>query len=361
MVKLIYLLLVLAAIGAGGYFYLQQPEAILPVSVGNLNIYIGQAAIVRDGVSQPGATGSPVYLDDTVRTSPDSRASIILKDGSVIRLDASTELRVEQDLFKLVSGRTWSKVQEPAPADGYQVETPTLVGAVRGTSFLVSYLKNVSQIYVGLGEVFSYLVSNQENIKIIKSGQLLVVSDAAAQADFDKGPLFAPPEFKDEWIIFNEKEDGYFKEPAPALPRLNESRLSQPLPPPLPPPPPPPPIKSQPQLKTEPASRPEPAAVKYLTDLDLTYKKIEPAGQEISNGLYGYQTARSLPSAQFTATASYSDNSQVDVTSQVQWSVSGTAGGKISPDGLYQPATEGRDTVSVVFKEQKTSTIIVIP
>ena len=69
----------------------------------------------------------------------------------------------------------------------------------------------------------------------------------------------------------------------------------------------------------------------------------------------------SLPTANFTATGYYSDGSTATVTNDVQWNVSGTAGGAVTQSGYYQPKTRGTDTVSATRDGINGSTSISIP
>src|SRR5262245_509044 len=128
------LVLVLIAVIAGGLFWYRNAEA----AVGNLNIYEGTVDVVRGGNGSAGKTGTGVKNNDVIKVGTGSRVSIILKDGSVIRLEAGSEVEVlGAGKFKLIQGKMWSKVEPQSVT--WEVETPTIVAAVRGTAFNTRY------------------------------------------------------------------------------------------------------------------------------------------------------------------------------------------------------------------------------
>jgi hypothetical protein len=205
-------LIVIGLISASFYWY-QGAFA----EIGNLNIYTGSVEVIRGQSNIPGSTGLPILLADNIKTTLDSRSSIILKDGSVIRLEAGTEItiaeityegqKLKKAVFKLVFGKIWSQVKPLADNGSFAVETPTLVATVRGTSFSLSYLNQISQLYVASHQVFAFLKSDPLREQAVSDGYFLTVNDASAIDDFKKGPRPILDSEKDDWILFNEKED----------------------------------------------------------------------------------------------------------------------------------------------------------
>jgi len=95
---------------------------------------------------------------DKVRTLENSKATIIFFESDVIRLDANTELSLDQITPKNVklnqsSGTTWSKINKLAGIQKYEVETPNTVATVRGTAFEIEISNGDSDIAVGDGIV----------------------------------------------------------------------------------------------------------------------------------------------------------------------------------------------------------------
>ncbi|GEM_PF-5106065 len=180
----------------GGFFWYQKTEA----KVGVINIYEGTVGITKPSGKADAKNGTPVFISDILEVAPKSRASLTLEDGSIVRLEAGTEVKISELSFQLIRGRMWSSVK-PLPQGGsFEVETPTLVAAVRGTSFDVSYSGGRSRIYVGTGTVLASLLSNLADIKKVERGFALEVSDDNSSRDFNIGPRPALP---DEWIKFN--------------------------------------------------------------------------------------------------------------------------------------------------------------
>jgi hypothetical protein len=89
---------------------------------------------------------------DQVRTGPQSRATIVFRDDSVLDLAPNTDLGVEiqeydestrrhRSLLRLAGGkvRAWVSAGNAGARGRYEVETPTALIAARGTEFLVAY------------------------------------------------------------------------------------------------------------------------------------------------------------------------------------------------------------------------------
>jgi len=81
-----------------------------------------------------------LHLNDKVRTSASSSASIALYEGEIIRLEENTEVSIEKLSQESItinqkSGSTWNKITKISGIKEYDVETPTTVATVRGTGF----------------------------------------------------------------------------------------------------------------------------------------------------------------------------------------------------------------------------------
>jgi hypothetical protein len=124
----------------------------LAEEVGTVASVSGVAEIGRGGTRTPATVGAPVQLGDELRTGSDGKLRVLFRDDSVIDLGESSSLVVDKQVFdpaassfssllRLVSGRARAFVSEyyRNPGAAYQVETPTAVAGVRGTSFLVAY------------------------------------------------------------------------------------------------------------------------------------------------------------------------------------------------------------------------------
>ena len=126
--------------------------AALAQDVGTVAAVRGAAQIARGGVPTPAAVGMAVQLGDELQTGSDGQLRVVFRDDSVVDLAEGSSLVVDRQIFdpaassfsslmRLIAGRARAFVGEyyRTPGAAYEVETPTAVAGVRGTSFLVVY------------------------------------------------------------------------------------------------------------------------------------------------------------------------------------------------------------------------------
>jgi len=119
--------------------------------VGTVSGLEGQAEVLHAGAStwSPLAEGDPVALGDQLRTRQDSKLQVTLREESVLTMAPASQLAITQQVvapaavsrFQLLLGTIKSAVTErySEPNARFEVETPTAIAGVRGTSFLASY------------------------------------------------------------------------------------------------------------------------------------------------------------------------------------------------------------------------------
>ena len=120
--------------------------------VGTVAATRGAADIGRGGARTAAAVGQTVQLGDELHTGSDGQLRVVFRDDSVIDLSENSSLVVDQQVFdpaassysslmRLVAGKARAFVSQyyRTPGAAYQVQTPTAVAGVRGTSFLVAY------------------------------------------------------------------------------------------------------------------------------------------------------------------------------------------------------------------------------
>jgi hypothetical protein len=119
--------------------------------VGAVAAVEGQAEVLHAGASAsaPLAQGDPILLGDQLRTRPDAKLRVTLREGSVLTLAPDSQLMVTEQVvapasvsrFQLLLGTIKAAVTErySEPNARFEVETPTAIAGVRGTSFLASY------------------------------------------------------------------------------------------------------------------------------------------------------------------------------------------------------------------------------
>ena len=291
---------VIVVLVAGAFFYFYNSAS---AAVGNLNIYNGSAEVVHGGATIPGTNGTAINLSDVINVGADSRVSIILKDGTEVRLEAGTRIAVSDityngaklssAVFDLTSGEAWSHVAPLASGGTFEVETPTVVATVRGTNFDVSYGGAVSNVHVSTHAVWIALRSDLTHILQLNAGDFILIHDNAAAADFAAG---AQSNFtQNDWSTFNENLDAPVEsDPSatvtstPATPTTTTQTPPKPTPPPA-------------------ATSSQPASGPVLKSLTLS----------VQNASINQNETLSL-----TVMANYSSGAATDVTKQVAWQLS---------------------------------------
>jgi len=160
-------------------------------------------------------SGMDLYESDSIKTGDNSNASIILFKSSIIRLDSNTEVTIKELIknadetsvtIQQDAGRIWNTVSGVSGIDNYDVETPTAVASVRGTTFdmevdeegitVVNVLKGIVNVIQNVdGTVYAVELNENYSITI----------------DYDE--MGEPQPFDvDDWIENNLLKDGLFKE-----------------------------------------------------------------------------------------------------------------------------------------------------
>jgi len=156
-------------------------------------------------------TSMELHESDSVRTGDNSSVSIILFKGSIIRLDSNTEVTLKEIIedeetsvtIEQNAGRTWSTIQKVSGIDNYEVETPTAVASVRGTSFDVNVSGGITIISVIKGSVNVSATENETTYTVTLNQNYSITIDSGvigAQVDI----------ILDDWIANNLLEDEAF-------------------------------------------------------------------------------------------------------------------------------------------------------
>lgn len=121
-----------------------------PRPAGQVKVAAGTATAERQGQTHALRAGDPVFEADLLRTGPDGRLGVTLKDQTRLSLGPGTEvslatfafapaeqrfglvLRLARGVLEYVSGR----LGKLAP-DSIRIETPSSIVGVRGTHLLV--------------------------------------------------------------------------------------------------------------------------------------------------------------------------------------------------------------------------------
>lgn len=212
---IIPLIIVVCIIGLAWFVF--TPETA--TAKAQLIIDSGNVQVKHSGRSWTSAeNGMDLFESDSVKTGDNASASIILFKTSIVRLDSNTEVTlqeiIEQEETSVTleqnAGRTWNTIEKISGIDNYEVQTPTAVASVRGTSFDVYILANGNiTISVGNGTVNVTIYKDGEIVHSIEVPEYLAVT-------IDPYNIEEPPESypyeADDWILENIQKDAELKE-----------------------------------------------------------------------------------------------------------------------------------------------------
>ena len=334
----------------GFFFWVQKTSA----EIGNIQVYEGNAEIIGDDKTSDAKTGQTVKIKDTIRVSGGSKVAIALKDSSVIRLDENTEVEIGQlsyqgqkikdATFKLTAGRLWSRVAPLEQNGDFEVETPTVVASVRGTSFNTTSIQKITGVYVYKKKVDVRLKKINETQTVPESLVLRMRNENIGE-DFKKGPQIPDPKYFDDWIKFNQEEDNKICRDNPKTPGCENEDLS---------------------LSPTPSQTPTPSPTYFPTVKPTLYKspfptqkptstptpKPSPTPTPIPKKVVNFQISHDTQndcytSCQFSALAYFDNNpnKSVNVTKDTKWSIKSPANGSISAYGYYTQGKTKGDTI----------------
>jgi hypothetical protein len=121
-----------------------------PAAAGRVKVVSGAATITRGTNSAPAAVGQEIFEGDVLKTGPDGRLGVTLKDDTRLSLSPSSALRIDDFAFSpeakqlslgvkfltgiaaYVSGR----IAKLSP-DAVRLETPAAIVGVRGTTLVI--------------------------------------------------------------------------------------------------------------------------------------------------------------------------------------------------------------------------------
>ena len=120
------------------------------VPVGRVKLVSGAAFIVRGSGSIPARAGEAVFETDGVRTGPDGRIGVTLKDETRISLGSNSEVRLDRFLYSPADGQfgfvlrvirgiaayASGRIARLSP-DAVRLETPAAIVGVRGTHLVI--------------------------------------------------------------------------------------------------------------------------------------------------------------------------------------------------------------------------------
>jgi hypothetical protein len=121
-----------------------------PASAGRVKVASGTVVIVRGSDTLPATVGTFVLESDRIRTGPDGRVGLTLKDETRVSLGPDSEMRLDRFQYAPAEGRLALAVQFVRGVAGYisgriaklapdavRLETPAAIVGVRGTSLAI--------------------------------------------------------------------------------------------------------------------------------------------------------------------------------------------------------------------------------
>jgi hypothetical protein len=211
---IIPIIVIICIIGLVWIFFISD-SAKADDQIAQLVIESGTVQVKHAGESWTIADdGMYLYESDSIKTGDNSLATIIFFKSSVIRLDSNTEVTIKELIhdaddkgasIQQNAGRTWSTVTAASGMENYNVETPTAVASVRGTSFDYYILAN--------GTIIISVANGNVSITVFREGEVahtIEVPETLAVIidpyDLDEPPK-TYPYTEDDWIRENIGKD----------------------------------------------------------------------------------------------------------------------------------------------------------
>lgn len=149
----------------------------------------GKSDLVRDGKTLGVKANDLVRKGDLLRTSKDASMSVQLSTGAIFRMGPDTEVAL-QDLVRdgtgfhvkldVKKGQLASKLDQLSKKDTYQVQTPTAVAGVRGTSFIVEISSAVQSAEVLVSDGAVAVTDNKTGTEQVCPSGSKIVADGRA-------------------------------------------------------------------------------------------------------------------------------------------------------------------------------------
>ena len=119
-------------------------------AAGRIDRLTGTAVVLRAGTQVPLKAGDAVLETDVLRTGPDGRIGVTLKDDTRLSLGPASEVRLEKFLYAPSEGKIGlglrvvrglvayvsGRIAKIAP-DAVRLETPAAIVGVRGTTLVI--------------------------------------------------------------------------------------------------------------------------------------------------------------------------------------------------------------------------------
>ncbi len=138
----------------------------------------GDVTVLHNGIITPAEIEGEVFVGDRITTGPDSLVILEIGSRGILKLRADSSLVLEnldEDIsVKLLWGGVFSKIRRLI-GRGYNVRTPNVVAAVRGTEFFVAYGRTVeaeADVWLCVNEgTVEVALENADDKVLVKEGE----------------------------------------------------------------------------------------------------------------------------------------------------------------------------------------------
>ena len=172
------------------------------VTVGRLATLEGQVEVQQSGMAswKPGKLNDALCQGDTVRAAERSRATVVLVNQAVLRIDQNTAMRLdnitgvaeERSALSLFKGALQSFSRKPR---GFEINTPYLNGSIEGTEFVFRVEDEESTLTVFEGTV---VASNDQGSASVSGGE----SVAATAGQAPQSRTVVRPRDAAQWSLY---------------------------------------------------------------------------------------------------------------------------------------------------------------
>lgn len=163
---------------------------------------------------QEASPGIQLIEGDKIRTTEGAKAELVFKDGSFIRLKESTTITIKTAREELSTQATQYKLdfrvgeimldlKKLRMGSSFEVETPTAVAAVRGTTY---YMRAGTVVVDGVEKSFVEIYVDSDDMILFTSsisGESYVLHQGQGSIVYDDGtiepPYSVPPAVQDAW------------------------------------------------------------------------------------------------------------------------------------------------------------------
>lgn len=177
------------------FLFCQIPLSNAEEPAGKFTHIEGKVDVLRGG-SMPAITvkvPDNVFPRDIIRTKSNSKAELILRDNTVLRIgqrsridiseylsdekNYKTSIKLKRGQVKAVVDKNISKKISLSPdANRFEIQTPNAVAGVRGTEFFVAYEQNTTTVLLKEGEVCVYNLKSPDNVICLPPSYIVTIT-----------------------------------------------------------------------------------------------------------------------------------------------------------------------------------------